>query len=100
MVTRIGGFRRKTRYKLQKKKTEKGKLSITRYLQSFKDGDTVSLKAEPSIHNGMYYPKFHGKTGVVVGKSGGCYEVLIKDGSVKKKLVVHPVHLKKLSQVK
>lgn len=94
MVKRIGGFRRKTRRKLAKKENEKGKISITRYLQSFKEGERVCLKAEPAIQRGMYLPRFHGRVGVIKGMRGGCYEVMIRDGNKEKKLIVHPVHLR------
>jgi len=97
MVQRVGGFRRKTRHKLQKPIRQKGKLSISKYMAVFKEGDKVALKAEPSVAKGMYFPRFHGKTGVVGSKKGGCYEVAIKDGKANKTVIVHPVHLKKLS---
>ena len=94
MAKRIGGFRRKTRHKLQKSKSEKGKISITKYFQKFKEGDKVLLKAEPAVHTGMYMPKYHGKVGVVIGTQGHCYKVTIKDGGKEKMLIVHPIHLR------
>lgn len=97
MVTRIGGFRRKTRYKLQKDIRKKGKMSIRRFLQGFKPGEKVELRVESAYHGGMYHPRFHGMVGRIgEKKQGRCYEVLIKDGNVKKSLIVHPVHLKKI----
>jgi large subunit ribosomal protein L21e len=99
MVKRTGGMRRKTRQILQKHVKQKGKISITKFLNEFKDGEKVVLKAEPAyVGNGMYHPMFHGKAGVIKGKKGFCYEVEIKDGSIKKKLIVHAVHLKKMEQ--
>ena len=95
MVKRIGGFRRKTRYKFRKEKRQRGKISITRYFQSFNAGDRVYLGAEPAVQKGMYYPRFMGKTGIVRGKRGRCYEILINDIGKEKTLIVHPVHLKK-----
>ncbi|MDD5331464.1 MAG: 50S ribosomal protein L21e [Candidatus Nanoarchaeia archaeon] len=96
MVQRIGGFRRKTRSKLRKSVNEKGKISLKNFLQKFKEGDNVCLKAEPAYQKGMYYPRFHGKNGKVVGKQGDCYNVLIKDGKKEKNIVVHPIHLRRL----
>jgi len=89
----MGGFRRKTRYKLKKQEGTKGKISISRYFKRFKEGDTVVLKPEPSVHAGMPYPRFQGKSGLVVGKQGECYKVMIKDGSMEKMIIVHPIHL-------
>ena|SRR3989344_7016448 len=96
MVKRIGGFRRKSRAKLRKHYKTRGKVSIRSFLQQFKPGDKVVLKAEPAYQLGMYYPRFHGKQGIVAGKSGKCYEVMIYDGNKEKMVVVHPVHLKRI----
>ena len=95
MVTRKGGVRRKTRYKLRKEKRQRGKISITRYFQSFKEGDRVLLDVEPAVQKGMYHPRFMGKSGIIRNKRGKCYEVTINDLGKEKKLIVHPVHLKR-----
>ena len=95
MVKRIGGFRRKSRYKFRKEKRQRGKVSITRYFQSFNAGDRIYLSVEPAVQKGMYYPRFMGKTGIVKGKRGRCYEITINDLGKEKTLIVHPVHLKR-----
>ncbi len=95
MAQRTGGARRKTRSKFKKKAKDKGKISIRRYLQEFKNGERVVLKAEPTIQKGMYFRRFHGKVGKVMGKKGECYKVIIKDFNKEKEVIVHPVHLKK-----
>jgi large subunit ribosomal protein L21e len=95
MVDRVGGSRRKTRYKLKKNVSEKGKISLRKYLQKFNIGDSVFLSAEPAVQNGMYHPRFHGKHGIVTKIVGTCYEVAIKDFTKAKIVVVHPVHLLK-----
>jgi len=70
MVKRIGGMRRKTRYKFRKEKRQKGKISITRYFQSFNAGDRVYLGLESAVQKGAYYPRFMGRTGIIKGKRG------------------------------
>ncbi len=95
MVRRLGGIRRKTRYKFRKQKRARGKISITRYFQSFSAGERVYLDVEPAVQKGMYHPHFVGKSGVVNGKRGKCYEVTINDLGKEKTLVIHPVHLRK-----
>ena len=95
MVNRMGGFRRKTRYKFRKEVRNRGKISMTRYFQSFSVGDKVYLGLESAVQKGMYYPHFLGKSGVIKGKRGRCYEVTINDIGKEKTLVVHPVHLKR-----
>lgn len=95
MAQRIGRFRRKTRSKLKKSYKDKGKISISNYLQTFNLNEKVLLKAEPAVQKGMYFPRFHGKIGTIKGKQGNCYEVEIKDFKKTKTLIVHPIHLRK-----
>jgi len=94
MVKRIGGTRRKSRFKMRKPVSSRGKISITNYFQKFEDGDIVQLKAEPAVQKGIYHLDFHGKSGIVAGMQGACYKVTIKDGKKEKCLLVHPIHLK------
>ncbi len=95
MVKKMGGSRRGSRHLLTKHKRAKGKISLTRYLQKLDEGQRVILAREPSIENGSYNLRFHGKVGRVVGKQGRCYKIELKDLGVKKTLLVHPLHLKK-----
>ena len=96
MARRKGGFRRKTRAKLRRNIRDKGKVSIRKYLQIFKAGDKVCLSMNPSVHKGMYFPRFHGNKGTVKEKKGSCYIVEIKDKNKIKNLIIHPIHLTKL----
>ncbi len=95
MVKRTGGFRRKTRHQLKKNVRTRGKISITRYFQKFEEGEKVILAAEPAVQKGMYFPRFHGKFGVIKNRLGRCYEVSIKDGNKTKIIITHAIHLKK-----
>lgn len=90
-----GKGRKKTRQKFRKDVREKGKVSLTRYLQNFSEGDRVILRAEPGYQKGIYHGRFHGKSGSIANKIGRCYEVIIKDFNKVKTLIVHPVHLKR-----
>lgn len=96
MVQRIGGARRKTRNLYAKKARKKGKISIRDSLQTFNEGDKVLLNVEPAIQHGVYFRRFHAKTGNVVGQQGSCYKVRIHDGKRTKDLIIHPVHLRRL----
>ena len=95
---RLGGARRKTRQKFSKDYKTRGKISLRRYLQQLSPGDKVALTAEPAVNEGMYFRRFHGKIGTVAKKLGSCYEVVIKDFDKTKHVIVHPVHLKKLTR--
>ncbi len=96
MVKRLGTKQRKTRSKFTRNIRDKGKLSLSRYFQEFKEGDMVNLTINSSIAFGRFFPRFHGLTGKVVGRKGRCYEVVIKDGEKEKRLTIHPIHLKKV----
>ena len=95
MVRRMGGIRRKTRYKFRKQVRSRGKISITKYFQSFNIGDQVYLTVESAVQKGMYHPRFMGKAGIINGKRGKCYKVSINDLGKEKTLIIHPVHMKR-----
>lgn len=94
-MKRVGGFRRKSRYKMRKSLSERGKLNIKKFLQNFETGDKVLLKANPSYHKGLFCLRFYGKIGEVLKKQGECYVVGIKDGNKHKNCIVHPTHLQR-----
>ena len=95
-MKRIGGSRRKSRHKLTKPFRQKGKISISNYLQELKKRDKIVLKSEPGVQKGMYHMRFHGLQGTVKGQVGQCYKIEIKDQNKAKTLIVHPVHLKRV----
>ena len=97
MVKRIGSRMRKSRQKLKKDLRDRSKFKIRKFLQQFKKGDKVALKAESGYQKGQYNLRFHGKTGEVTRTRGDCYEVKIKDFKKEKTMIVHPVHLKKVN---
>jgi len=96
MSKRRGGSRAGTRRLFRKSPRSKGKISLTKFFMPYKVGDSAVLQAEPAMQDNLYHQRFHGKTGVVVGKRGDCYEVKIQDGGKQKMVIVHPVHLKKV----
>ena len=100
MASNKGGLRRKSRYKFKKERRRKGKISVSRFMQTFNKGQKVHLSIEPSIHKGIYHSRFIGQTGVVKGVRGRCYEVVINDKGKEKLLIVHPVHLKMMEDLK
>ncbi|MFH1181560.1 MAG: 50S ribosomal protein L21e [Candidatus Woesearchaeota archaeon] len=95
MVKRTGSGRKKSRKTLMVPTNKKSKLPIKEIVQTFKEGDKVLLKVNPSFHKGAYHMRFHGLIGDVVGVQGGCYLVSIHDGGKRKSLIVNPVHLRR-----
>ena len=95
MAKRIGGTRRKTRQKLKRERNEKGKISASAMFRNFSAGDTVILSPNPAVQDGIFCFNYSGRHAIVVGKRGRCYELLLRDGGKQKKLIVHPIHLKR-----
>jgi len=95
MPNRVGTARRKTRSKLRKPANLRGKMNINAFLQNFNEGERVVVKLSSDYQKGMCHPRFHGLSGNVVAKRGFCYVISILDGGKKKKLVVHPAHLRR-----
>ncbi len=96
MVKRLGGARRKSRYKLRKNVSDKGKTSLRGYFQKLNVNDKVALVMEPGVQSMAYNLRFHGKIGRVTGQKGSCYNIKIMDGKKEKDLIVHPIHLRRV----
>ncbi|RMD67357.1 50S ribosomal protein L21e, partial [Candidatus Pacearchaeota archaeon] len=81
----------------QKAPRQKGKFSFSRYFQKFKEGDRVAVVRDLTFP--FAYPRrLQGKTGVVIGKRGKAYCLLIKDLNKEKKYCIEPIHLKRIEQ--
>lgn len=93
MAKRTGGFRRKSRYKLQRNPRQKGKLNFKRYLEEYKPGDKVLLRPDSIVQKGICDPRFIGRVGVISKKQGACYEIIIREKTKTKKLIIHPIHM-------
>ncbi|MBN1924171.1 MAG: 50S ribosomal protein L21e [Nanoarchaeota archaeon] len=96
MVKRSHGPQQKTRKKLTKKPRDKGKVSVVKQLQSFKEGDMVMIKVEPSVKGNVIHRRFMDKTATVIEKKGKAYRVRVKQLNKEKDLYVLPVHLVRL----
>ncbi len=74
----------------------KGKIALSRYFQTFSNGDRVALVKERGTV--AYFPfRMQGRTGVIVGKRGESYLVDVKDLNMPKQIIVHPINLKKVT---
>ena len=93
MVKRSKGIRSKSRQILRKRPRDKGISSITRALQQFEVGASVSVVIDSAVHKGMPHHRFQGYTGKVEGMQGNAYLVGVTVGKKHKTLVVLPEHL-------
>ena len=87
------GMRKKSRDKLSRTVRARGKSSVVRAIQEFEKGAMVHVIIDPSIHKGMPHPRFHGKTGEVVGTRGRAFVLRVTDGNATKTLITLPEHL-------
>lgn len=68
-------------------------LSVAVQLKEFKVGSRVVIDHQ-ARYSGMPHPRYRGRSGVIVATRGKAYEVEIKDGRMKKVLIIPTVHLK------
>lgn len=95
MVKASKGYRRRTRFVMQKRARDRGLSPITKEFQTFEVGEKASVTLDPSIHKGQPHVRFQGKTGTVKGMQGRSYLLDIKDGDMMKEIIVRPQHLSK-----
>jgi len=86
-------MRKKSRDKLSRTVRARGISPVVRAIQEFETGAMVHVIIDPSIHRGMPHPRFHGKTGEVVGKRGRAFVLKVTDGNATKTLITLPEHL-------
>ena len=93
------GLRSKTRNKFSKSFRTKGMPNLSRYLTTYKKGDYVDIIADSSIHKGMPYQFYHGRTGVIfnVTKSAVGVEVTktVRGKQLRKRIHVRVEHVRK-----
>mmetsp|Transcript_10927 Transcript_10927/g.11347 ORF Transcript_10927/g.11347 Transcript_10927/m.11347 type:complete len:160 (-) Transcript_10927:64-543(-) len=59
------GYRGGTRRLFKKKFHTKGRPNTSTFLRNYKRGDYVDIKVDSSVHKGMPFKFYHGRTGVV-----------------------------------
>jgi len=77
----------------------RGKLQLSRYFQRLKEGDFVAISREPAVKSN-FEKRLQGITGIVEERKGKVYMIKIKEGNKEKRILVEPIHLKKIKQVK
>ncbi len=79
-----------------RKKRSTPPVTPSRLLGAFDVGEKVVVDIHPSIQEGRPHRRFNGRVGVVVGRQGRAYIVEVTDGEKKKRLIVAPIHLRRL----
>jgi len=78
---------------------QRGKIKLSQYFKKLNEGDVVALVKEPSVP-GNVPKRVIGRTGTVIGTRGSCKLVQINDGNLVKTFIIHPIHLKRINEVK
>jgi len=92
-MAKHNGIKKGTRYKLQKSLRTRGMANVTKSIQHFEEGQKVHIALDPSVQKGQPHPRFHGKTGTIVGQRGRAWLLEIKDGKMTKTVIARPQHL-------
>lgn len=71
------GIRSGTRYAFSRNFREKGMINLSTYLQQYRVGDIVDIKANGAVQKGMPHKVYHGKTGVVYNVTKSAVGVII-----------------------
>jgi len=90
------GKKANTRSLLTKKMSERNRNIISKIMQDFDEGESVSIDINPSVEGGMPFRRFNGLQGTVIEKQGRCYLVEVKCGNKMKKVLANPAHLKRM----
>ncbi|MFX0195578.1 MAG: 50S ribosomal protein L21e [Candidatus Hodarchaeota archaeon] len=94
MVRKSKGTWFKSRHLLKKPTRKKGMPPLSSILREYTNGDRVTVILEPSVQRGRPHRRFHGKTGIIVGKRGRSYLINMKDMGREKLIISRPEHLR------
>ncbi len=92
MVKRPRGYLSKATRSLKTKR----KLTPKDFARQYEVGEKVLIKIQPYYKGAMPHPRYRGRVGRIVEKRGSAYVVEIKDGGKAKKIISHPVHLRRV----
>lgn len=92
------GVRARTRHLFAKKFGERGMPSISTYMQVYRVGDYVDIKANGAIHKGMPFKFYHGRTGLVFNVTKRAVGVIVNkrvgNRYIEKRINVRIEHIK------
>lgn len=90
------GQRQGTRSILRRGRHQRGRISISRIMHEYSEGDRVAIILDGGQQMGMPHRRFQGRTGFIQKRQGKAWVVAVKDGNMQKTVVARPEHLKPL----
>ena len=98
-MTHSYGYRRKTRHLFKKGFRQVGAIHIAKTLTAYRIGDIVDIAVDGSIHKGMPYRYYHGRTGRVFNVNPRSVGVIVnkqvRNRIIPKRIHVRIEHIKK-----
>jgi large subunit ribosomal protein L21e len=98
-MTHSYGYRRKTRHLFKKGFRQVGAIHIAKTLTTYRRGDIVDIAVDGSIHKGMPYRYYHGRTGRVFNVNPRSVGVIVnkkvRNRVLPKRIHVRIEHVKK-----
>ena len=92
-MTHCYGQRRSTRHKFRKGFKQHGAIHISRTLTTYKIGDIVDIIVDGSIHKGMPYKYYHGRTGTVFNVNPRSIGVIVNK-QVRQRIIPKRIHVR------
>lgn len=92
------GVRARTRHVFSKRFGQHGMPGMSTYMQVYRIGDYVDIKANGAVHKGMPYKYYHGKTGVIFNVTKTAVGVIVHkrvgNRYLEKRVTVRVEHVK------
>jgi len=92
------GYRARTRHLFSRNFREHGLIKLSTYMQAYKVGDLVDIKANGAVQKGMPHKFYHGKTGVVFNVSKRALGIIVNKTvggrQIEKRISVRVEHVK------
>ena len=92
-MTHSYGYNRRTRHKFRKGFKQHGAIHISKTLTSYKIGDIVDIRVDGSIHKGMPYKYYHGRTGRVFNVNPRAIGVIVNK-QVRQRIIPKRIHVR------
>ncbi len=87
------GYRSGTRHKFSKAFRTRGAIRISKTLTTYKIGDYVDILVDASIHKGMPYSFYHGRTGRVFNVNPRAVGVIVNK-QVRNRIIQKRIHVR------
>ncbi len=94
MVEHSKGYRTRGRKLLRKRPRERGMRGLSRLMYQYQPWQLVHIDIDPTYIETAPHRRYQGKTGVIIGRQGKAYVVLVFLGRKPKKIVTTAEHLK------